>query len=228
MFTGLIEATGRILDLEQVGDDARIRLLAPSLDTSRVEQGDSIAVSGVCLTVTAKQDHVIDMDISAETLARTTLGGLASGDEVNLETALTPTSKLGGHLVTGHVDGVGAIVEGEDIGASVRLALSAPGALARYIADKGSICVDGVSLTVNEVHGSSFKVNIIPHTLRVTTLRLWRPGMRVNLEVDLIARYLERLLLGGRAADAGAKGITSEFLRRCGFMDNDLSDPEAG
>jgi riboflavin synthase len=221
MFTGLVETTGRILQLEQAGEDACIRIGA--LEMPRIQLGDSIAVSGVCLTVAARHEDIISMDISAETLARTTLGSLKSGDEVNLETALTPTSRLGGHLVSGHVDGVGTVVEGEKFGGSVRLTLSAPRGLGRYIAEKGSICVDGISLTVNEVQGFCFKVNVIPHTLRVTTLRNWRPGMLVNLEVDLVARYLERLLLGERAADMGATGITREFLTRCGFTDDDAT-----
>jgi riboflavin synthase len=167
------------------------------------------------------------MHLSAETLSRTTLGALQCGDEVNLETALTPMSKLGGHLVSGHVDGVGEVAACEQAGASARLAIDAPRRLAKYIAEKGSICVDGVSLTVNVVEGARFTVNVISHTQQVTTFRHYVPGTRVNLEVDLVARYLERLLLGDGAADKGRTGITREFLAKHGFLKDDR-DASAG
>jgi riboflavin synthase len=158
-------------------------------------------------------------DVSAESLDKTTLGGMAAGDSVNLERALTPTTRLGGHLVSGHVDGVGEVVALREEGRSWRFTFETPADLARYIAAKGSICIDGTSLTVNEVEGARFGVNIVPHTWQETVIRHYRPGTRVNLEVDLIARYLERLLLGERAADPQAGGLSLEALARSGFLD---------
>jgi riboflavin synthase len=212
MFTGLIQTVGQITRLERNGND--VRLTCHGLNLSSIMRGDSIAVSGACLTVAAVQDDVFDVDVSTETLARTTLGRLEHGQEVNLEPALTPTSKLGGHLVTGHIDGVGEIISREQVGGSVRLMVAAPADLARYVAGKGSICMDGVSLTVNEVKGATFSVNIIPHTLQVTTLKYCVRDSLVNLEVDLVARYLERLLLGDRAALAGSDAAIFDVLAR--------------
>lgn len=216
MFTGIIEAVGEIATLQLRGTDQRLRVRTGKLDLSDVKSGDSIAVSGVCLTVTDLPGDGFWADVSGETLRRTVLGELAPGARVNLEKALTPATRLGGHLVSGHVDGVGEITERRDDGRSVRFRMQAPAALARYIAEKGSICVDGISLTVNAVQGAVFELNIVPHTLQETTMDQFRPGRRVNLEVDLIARYLERLLLGGRAAEPGV-GITREFLSVHGF-----------
>lgn len=218
MFTGIIEAVGRIAALERRGLDARLRIDAGKLDMGDVRLGDSIAVSGVCLTVIARGAQDFSADVSAETLARTTLGGLAPGAGVNLEKALTPTTRLGGHLVSGHVDGVGELAARYDEGRSLRMRFRAPAELARYIAAKGSICVDGVSLTVNAVQGAEFEVNIVPHTLAETTLGELAAGAAVNLEVDILARYLERLLLGERAAAAHGP-VTREFLRSHGFVD---------
>jgi len=217
MFTGLIQTIGKIRAIESSGLDRRIELDSGGLDLTRIHIGDSIAVSGVCLTVTALRDRGFRVDVSAETLACSTFDEKRVGQEVNLETSLTPSSLLGGHLVAGHVDGVGLIVERRESGRSVRFLISAPQALARYIAAKGSICIDGVSLTVNEVDGCRFTVNIIPHTLQETTIKHYRQGTRVNLEVDLVARYLERLLLGDRAAVPGSKSISREFLANHGF-----------
>jgi riboflavin synthase len=185
------------------------------LDLADVTAGDSIAVSGVCLTAVALPGDGFWADVSGETLARTTLGEVKTGAAVNLEKALTPTTRLGGHLVSGHVDGVGTVLTRHDDGRSVRLRVQAPAQLARYIAEKGSVTVDGVSLTVNGVTGATFDLNIVPHTLSETTIGECSPGRRVNLEVDLIARYLERLLLGERAAEAG--GVTLDLLVRRGF-----------
>jgi riboflavin synthase len=182
-----------------------------------VRLGDSIAVSGVCLTVIDFTTQEFSADVSNETLSRTTLGGLKPGARVNLEKALTPTTRLGGHLVSGHVDGVGKVLERTHDARSVRFRIEAPAALAKYIARKGSICVDGVSLTVNAVMGAVFELNIVPHTLAETTLDEYAAGRRVNLEVDLIARYLERLLLGDQAATS-AGGITRELLQQHGFV----------
>lgn len=218
MFTGIIEAVGRIAARERHGVDVRLRIETGRLDMGDVRLGDSIAVSGVCLTVIARGAHEFSADVSAETLARTTLGTLPVGAGVNLEKALTPTTRLGGHLVSGHVDGVGALESQHEEGRSRRMRFRAPPELARYIAAKGSIGVDGVSLTVNVVEGASFEVNIVPHTLAATTLGALKPGGAVNLEVDILARYLERLLLGQRAVESSA-GVTDELLRRHGFAE---------
>lgn len=217
MFTGIIQAVGRIAAIEKQGGDARLRIDTGTLDMRDVQRGDSIAVSGVCLTAIECGANAFGADVSGETLARTTLGSLRTGSRVNLEKALTPSSRLGGHLVSGHVDGVGEVTDRSADARSVRFRIQAPAALARYIAAKGSICLDGVSLTVNAVDGAHFEINIVPHTLRATTLDEYQAGRRVNLEVDLIARYLERLLLGERAANAGAT-ITQTFLAEHGYI----------
>ena len=217
MFTGIIQAVGKIAAIEQKGGDARLHVDPGGLDMSNVNAGDSIAVSGVCLTAVEHSASGFTADVSGETLARTTLGQLRPGDAVNLEKALTLNTPLGGHLVSGHVDGVGTVISREAEARSVRFRFQAPEALARYIAEKGSICVDGVSLTVNAVNGAQFDVNIVPHTLAQTTLDSFRPGSKVNLEVDLLARYLERLMLGEGAAKSGS-AITREFLTQHGFI----------
>ncbi len=217
MFTGLVQAVGRIQASEARGGDRRLRITAEAPFLAELRPGDSVAVSGVCLTALDPSPEGFWADVSAETLSLTTLGELRPGDRVNLEPALTLATPLGGHLVSGHVDGLGEVVAMQREARSVRLTLKAPTELARYIAPKGSICVDGVSLTVNAVEGVRFQLNIVPHTQAVTTLGEYRPGRRVNLEVDLIARYLERLLLGERAAEADAGGMTREWLARCGF-----------
>jgi len=216
VFTGIIEAVGAVAAVEPRGADVSLRIAAGGLDLRDVAIGDSIAVSGVCLTVVELAGGGFRADVSAETCARTCLARAAAGMPVNLEKALLPTTRLGGHLVSGHVDGVGEVLERRADGRSVRLRLRAPVPLARYIAAKGSICVDGVSLTVNDVEGAEFGVNIVPHTLASTTLGDFVAGRRVNLEVDLIARYLERLLAGGAGASGGG-GVTRELLARHGF-----------
>ena len=218
MFTGIIQAVGRVAALEPRGADMRLYVHTGTLDLSDVSLGDSIAVSGVCLTAVTLPGDGFWADVSNETLQRTVLGAVAPGTLVNLEKALTPTSRLGGHLVSGHVDGVGVVRERRDDGRSVRLRLQAPDELARYIAEKGSICVDGISLTVNAVQGAWFDLNIVPHTLQETTMESYAVGRRVNLEVDLIARYLERLLLGEGAATAGESRISPQFLAEHGFL----------
>ncbi|MEZ5543183.1 MAG: riboflavin synthase [Pseudomonadota bacterium] len=217
MFTGIIQAVGKIAALERRGGDVRIAIQAGKLPLAGVGLGDSIAVSGVCLTVVEKDAQSFQADVSGETLGLTTLGELAPGSTVNLELALTLATRLGGHLVSGHVDGIGTVTDRHEDSRSVRFTVRAPDALARYIAVKGSICVDGVSLTVNAVEGAAFELNIVPHTLAETTLQAYRPGRRVNLEVDLIARYLERLLLGDAAARPGGAGVTRELLAAHGF-----------
>lgn len=218
MFTGIIEAVGTLVAKESQGGDARLRIATGKLDLTEVKLGESMAVSGVCLTAAALPGDGFWADVSAETLSRTVLGDLALGGTVNLERALTPTARLGGHLVNGHVDGVGTLIERRAEGRSVRFTIQAPAHLARYIAEKGSICVDGVSLTVNRVDGAVFELNIVPHTLQETTFAGFQAGRRVNLEVDLIARYLERLLLGGQAARPNSGGLSETLLRERGFL----------
>ena len=193
MFTGIVQAVGRVCTVEKRGADARLALDAAGLGLEDVAIGDSIAVAGVCLTVVALDASGFAFDVSPETLSRTTLGTLAAGDPVNLEKSLRLADRLGGHLVAGHVDGVGKVVAVHDDGAAQRWIFSAPQTLARYIAVKGSIAIDGTSLTVNDVDGNSFGITLIPHTLAVTTFGARKAGDAVNLEVDLVARYVERL-----------------------------------
>lgn len=219
MFTGIIQAVGSVAAVEVQGGDVRLRVATGTLDLADVRHGDSIAVNGVCLTVTDLAANGFAADVSQETLSCTTLGSLRPGQPVNLEKALTPTTRLGGHLVSGHVDGVGEILERRAEARSVRFRIRAPAPLARYVAAKGSVCVDGVSLTVNAVDADVFELNIVPHTLQATTLDAWQPGRRVNIEVDLLARYLERLLAGaGPEPERAAPRITPAFLAEHGYL----------
>jgi riboflavin synthase len=218
MFTGIIQAVGSLERIEPRGGDVRLGIRTGKLDLRRTELGDSIAVNGVCLTAIELGPAGFAADVSRETLSLTTLGDLLPGSPVNLEQALTLATSLGGHLVSGHVDGVGRVLERQDDARSVRLRIEAPRELARYLAPKGSIAVDGTSLTLNRVEGANFELNIVPHTLEQTLIGRYREGTRVNLEVDLIARYLERLLLGDRAAEPGAGGVTRALLERRGFI----------
>lgn len=192
MFTGIVTAVGRIARAETRGDGLRLRIESSGFGLDDVAVGDSIAIQGVCHTVVAKEGDAFEVDTSRATLEVT--AGLEAGRDVNLEKSLRFSDRLGGHLVSGHVDGVGRVVEIEDLDGSVRAIFEAPANIARYVARKGSIAVDGVSLTVNSVEGMRFEVNLIPHTRAVTTLRHLAAGSRVNLEVDLLARYAERLL----------------------------------
>ena len=195
MFTGIVQTVGRIEErIEHGSGDVSLAVATAAIDAADIAVGDSICVSGVCLTAVEVTPAGFRTDVSAESLARTTLGGLAAGSRVNLETALTPETRLGGHLVSGHVDGIAEVVARWDDARSVRFEFRVPEALARYIAEKGSVCVDGTSLTVNGVHSAVFDVNIVPHTLAATTLGDLGPGSTVNIEVDQIARYVERLL----------------------------------
>jgi riboflavin synthase len=196
MFTGIIQTVGTIAAIEPGTLDTRMTIAAGKLDLSDVKLGDSIAVSGACLTVVGLSDNRFSVDVSKETLACTTLGGLKVDSHVNLEKALTLSDRLGGHLVSGHVDGVGVVVSRTDLDRMVQFTVKAPEGLAKYIAKKGSICVDGTSLTINEIRGSEFELLLIPHTLQETIADNYQPGTQVNLEVDLIARYLERLMIG--------------------------------
>ncbi|HKQ83691.1 MAG TPA: riboflavin synthase [Steroidobacteraceae bacterium] len=193
MFTGIVQAVGTIAAVEAQGGDVQLVVAASDLDLAAVQLGDSIAVNGCCLTVTRCEGARFWADVSRETLNVTTLGQLQAGSPVNLEKALTAGQALGGHYVTGHVDGIARVAEMTADARSTRMVFEVPQRLARYIARKGSVCIDGVSLTINGVGDTHFDVNLIPHTLEVTTLGQCQPGKQVNIEVDIIARYVERL-----------------------------------
>ena len=204
MFSGIVAAVGRIAQVRPRGDGVRLRIEARSLDLSDVALGDSIAIQGVCHTVVAKDAGSFEVDTSKATLEVT--AGLEAGRDVNLEKSLRLADRLGGHLVSGHVDGVGLVISADELGGSARVVIRAPEGLARYVARKGSITVDGVSLTVNDVEGPQFEVNVIPHTRAATTLGTLGPGMRVNLEVDSLARYVERAMEWSRERDPPKDG----------------------
>ncbi|MEP5607423.1 MAG: riboflavin synthase [Marinobacter alexandrii] len=218
MFTGIIQAVGEIADMQPSGGDMRLRINTGKLDLSDVELGDSIAANGACLTVVELPGDGYWADVSVETLNFTTLGGLKPGSKVNLEKALTPASRLGGHIVSGHVDGVGEVVSLQEDARSWRFVMRAPDDLAKYIAHKGSITVDGTSLTVNAVNGAEFDLNIIPQTMAETVFGDYQAGTKLNLEVDVIARYLERLMQGDEAAKPGAGALTMSTLAENGFL----------
>lgn len=220
MFTGIIEALGSVADLQLRGGEWRMNVHSTSLDFADVILGDSIAVNGVCLTVTKLGNSQFEVDVSNETMQHTTLNELGKGAKVNLEKALTPNKRLGGHIVSGHVDGVGELLSLRPDGASIRMDFRAPTELAKYIAQKGSICIDGTSLTVNTVNGATFSVNIIPHTQTETIIQVYKVGSKVNLEVDLIARYLERLMQGESAAEeqGPASKLTKSLLAENGYI----------
>ncbi len=194
MFTGIVLAVGRITSITDRGGDLELGLDAAGLDASRLGLGDSVCVQGVCLTVTRKLDATFFADVSRETMAKTSLGTLKVGSAVNLEPSLRAGDALGGHMVSGHVDGVGRLVHTEEDARSTRLQFELPLPLMKFVAPKGSICIDGVSLTVNNVEERRFDVNIIPHTQQVTTLGTLKVGDAVNIEIDVIARYVERLM----------------------------------
>lgn len=203
MFTGIIEGVGRLARSEIRGGDARLTIEVGNLSFADARLGESVSVNGVCLTVVAFDANSFEADASNETLALTTLGSLAAGALLNLERAMRPTDRLGGHLVSGHVDGVGKVLDIAQDARAQRWRFAAPPALLRYIAKKGSICVDGVSLTVNEVDAAGFEVALIPHTVSNTAFAGTSVGHAVNLEIDLVARYVERLL-GTGSTGAGA------------------------
>jgi len=211
MFTGIVRAKGTITAMRKQGGDVRMTVSSQGLPWSDYEVGESIAVSGVCLTAVALHADGFDTDVSTETLAVTALSKIGEGSSVNLEPAMAVGERLGGHIVSGHVDCVGKVVSLHSDARSIRLAIEIPQEYARYVAKKGSVCVDGVSLTINEVSGNTFNVNIIPHTTEVTTIGEYAPGTIVNIEVDLLARYLERLL------GADGDGISLEFLKANGY-----------
>lgn len=215
MFTGIIETVGEIRELTARGGDLRVVVGCGKLDMSAVSLGDSIAVNGVCLTAVEFNADSFTADVSSETVACTTVESFTVGTSVNLEMAMLPTTRLGGHLVSGHVDGVGEIKRRWPDARSERFRIQAPDSLAKYIAAKGSICVDGISLTVNAVDGNEFELNIVPHTLAETTMGGYQAGQAVNLEVDIIARYLERLLV---TEGEKAGGVTKDLLASRGFL----------
>ena len=219
MFTGIIESIGKIAKMEKRGGDVRLHIATGKLDLSDVALGDSIAVNGVCLTAVVLTGDGFVADVSNETLSLTSLGQLSTGSPVNLEKALTMSTRLGGHLVSGHVDGLGEVVAKSEDARSIRFTVKAPDELAKYIAHKGSITVDGTSLTVNAVSGAEFELNIVPHTAQETIMSEYEVGRKVNLEVDLVARYLERLLLGDKAADVHVEGgLNMQKLMEAGFV----------
>jgi len=216
MFTGIIEAVGHIQNIEPVGGDMRLHVGVGSLDMDDVQPGDSIAVNGVCLTAIKFDNESFVADVSNETITLTSLKDLAAGSEVNLEKALLPTTRLGGHLVSGHVDGLGEVVSIKEESRSIKIIIKSPDELKHYIAMKGSICIDGTSLTVNKITNTDFEINIVPHTQQKTIIKNYKPGTMVNLEVDLIARYLERLLLKNEGNQNA--GVTLESLVKAGFV----------
>lgn len=220
MFTGIIEAVGHIQSMQPRGGDVRLYVKTGKLSLDDVKLGDSIAVNGVCLTAVELPGDGFWADVSQETIRRSALSRLKEGSKVNLEKALTPTTRLGGHLVSGHVDGVGKVLSMSEDARSWHFRIEAPANLARYIAEKGSITVDGTSLTVNSVDGAVFDLNIVPHTMQETVMGGYQVGAPVNLEVDLIARYLERLLLGDKAAESGSGGgtLNMSFLAENGYL----------
>ncbi|WP_415899918.1 riboflavin synthase [Neptuniibacter sp. QD48_11] len=220
MFTGIIEAVGTIAAIEEQAGDMRLYVRTGQLDLADVKLGDSIATNGVCLTAVEFPGDGFIADVSRETLAHTRFHTLAIGERVNLEKALMPTSRLGGHIVTGHVDGIGEIVSRSEDARSIRFSVKAPAAIQRYLAAKGSVTVDGISLTVNALDGDCFELNIVPHTAQETIMTEYVTGRQVHLEVDIIARYLERLIGHGQTTDnneQSEQGLTMDTLIAHGF-----------
>ncbi|PKG37263.1 riboflavin synthase [Psychromonas sp. Urea-02u-13] len=219
MFTGIIEAVGSITAIKRHAQDMTITVDSGALDLSDVKLGDSISHNGVCLTVTRLEGNGYDVDISTETIERSGFAAIKNGFSLNLEKAMQVTSRFGGHIVSGHVDGVGEITSITQLGSAVEYWVKAPDNLAKYIAEKGSISIDGISLTTNAIDGASFKLTIIPHTISETTMTHYQVGTLVNLEVDVVSRYLERLLLGDKAAESQPKKeSTMDLLARSGFI----------
>lgn len=220
MFTGLVEGTGRIKALNRIGDDMRLTV-APGFDFSGTRVGDSVSVNGACLTVTDVHGDTFSADVSVESLSRTTLGQVKAGETVNLERALRLSDRLGGHLVSGHVDGVGRILKREREQRSRRLRIGIDKALSRYTIEKGSIAVDGVSLTINRCHETYFEVNIIPQTGLETTILDKKVGDLVNIETDLIGKYVEKLLIENKQSpgEDRSSSIDEELLKKFGFGD---------
>ena len=218
MFTGIIEAIGQLTSLKKVGGDLSVTVTSTALDLNDVKLGDSIATNGVCLTVVAINNDGFVADVSNETLSLTGFGQYKIGQKVNLEKALMPTSRLGGHLVSGHIDGVATIVAIEQNARATDYWLSAPHALLKYIPYKGSVCIDGISLTVNGIEEDRFKLTIVPHTAQQTTIVDFKVGSQVNLEVDQLARYMERLLSVGEHEQAQTSHVSMDLLAQAGFI----------
>ncbi|MDO6684408.1 MULTISPECIES: riboflavin synthase [unclassified Agarivorans] len=217
MFTGIIEALGIIKSIEKRSGDVRLHIACSSLDMADVHLGDSIAVNGICLTVVEFGSDYFCADVSTETLSLTSLAKCKQGDKVNLEKAMLATNRFGGHIVSGHVDGLAEVVSISPSARAVNIWLKVPNELARYIAHKGSITVDGISLTVNEVQQQQLRLTIIPHTAEQTTISQWAPGQKINLEVDVIARYVERLI-GYAEESKNESNINTAFLAQHGFL----------
>jgi len=217
MFTGIIQSLGTIADIQPKGGDMALVVNTGKLAMDDVALGDSIAVNGVCLTAISLTESSFTADVSRETLSLTSLGHLSKGSKVNLEKALTLQTRLGGHMVSGHVDGLGEVESRHNDGRSERFRIKAPEELAKYIATKGSITIDGVSLTVNSVDGVFFDINIVPHTIEETIIGSYQAGTNINLEVDVVARYLERLIQGGSLNADTSTNITESFLADNGF-----------
>ena len=218
MFTGIIESLGKVESLQSVGGDIRLRIQT-SLDMSDVHLGDSIATNGICLTVVEWGSNWYVADVSRESLNRTTLAQWKVGQAVNVEKAMLPTTRFGGHIVSGHVDAVGEITVVREDARSLYFEVTAPVELAKYLAEKGSVTVDGISLTINHLRGNILSLNLIPHTAERTNISSWKTGAKVNLEVDILARYIERLLVGEKAAQVPQQSkISLDFLAANGFL----------
>ena len=218
MFTGIIESLGKVESLQSVGGDVRLRI-GTSLDMSDVHLGDSIATNGICLTVIEWGENWYAADVSRESLNRTTLGTWKVGQRVNVEKAMLPTTRFGGHIVSGHVDAVGEITLVREDARSIYYEVTAPAEIAKYLAEKGSVTVDGISLTINHLRGNVISLNLIPHTAERTNIGTWKTGAKVNLEVDVLARYIERLMLGDKAAETQEQSkLSMAFLAENGFL----------
>lgn len=218
MFTGIIESLGKVESLQNVGGDVRLRI-GTDLDMSDVHLGDSIATNGICLTVIEWGDNWYAADVSRESLNRTTLGTWKVGQPVNVEKAMLPTTRFGGHIVSGHVDAVGEITLVREDARSIYYEVTAPAGIAKYLAEKGSVTVDGISLTINHLRGNIISLNLIPHTAERTNIGTWKTGAKVNLEVDVLARYIERLMLGDKAAEVKEQSkLSMAFLAENGFL----------
>ncbi|CAE6954664.1 Riboflavin synthase alpha chain [Vibrio sp. B1REV9] len=216
MFTGIVEAVGKLAAITPKGEDITVTVEVGKLDMSDVKLGDSIATNGVCLTVVDFGSNYYSADLSLETLNKTGFAAYQVGDKVNLEKAMLPTTRFGGHIVSGHVDGVGVIVERNQVGRAIEFWVEMPAEISKYVAEKGSITVDGISLTVNDLRKNGFKLTIVPHTSEETTIDQFHVGRKVNLEVDVLARYMERLLQGQQEQKQESR-ITMEFLQQNGF-----------
>ncbi|KGK20108.1 riboflavin synthase [Vibrio navarrensis] len=217
MFTGIIEAVGTLTAITPRGEDISVTVQTGKLDMSDVKLGDSIATNGVCLTVIDFGPNYYSADLSLETLKKTGFAHYQVGSKVNLEKAMLPTTRFGGHIVSGHVDGVGEIVERNQVGRAIEFWVQMPAEISKYVAEKGSITVDGISLTVNDLRKNAFKLTIVPHTGEETTINDSHVGRKVNLEVDVLARYMERLLQGNQVQEAPESRLTMEFLQQNGF-----------